>query len=92
MVNAIVSGTPSAVPDRPAKLVRMSLRTTPVWLRTVGPFEPFAGNGPAVSSGILLHVAPVVGVVAVGGVLVAAVVGVGVVVGDVGVSELQPMS
>src|SRR6478609_1111115 len=48
----IVSGMPSAVPVRSPKLERMSLRTTPLWLRTSGPFEPSPGNGPAVSSGI----------------------------------------
>ena len=51
----MVSATPSAVPERPAKLERMSLRTTPVWLRTLAPLEPSPGYGPAVSSGILLH-------------------------------------
>jgi len=30
----------------------MSLRTTPESARTVGPFEPSAGNGPCVSSGM----------------------------------------
>ena len=30
----------------------MSARTTPLWLRTSGPFEPSPGNGPAVSSGM----------------------------------------
>ena len=58
IVSTIVSGTPSAVPFRPAKLERMSLRTTPVELSTFGPFEPSPGNGPCVSSGILaVHVA-----------------------------------
>src|SRR5947207_13451975 len=31
----------------------MSFRTTPLWVRTSGPFEPSPGNGPAVSSGIV---------------------------------------
>src|SRR6266511_4957725 len=48
----MVSGTPSAVPLAPPKLDRMSLRTTPLWLRTSGPFDPPPGYGPAVSSGI----------------------------------------
>jgi hypothetical protein len=55
MSRTTISGTPSAVPDRPAKLERMSLRTTPVWFRTFGPFEPSPGNGPAVSFGIRLE-------------------------------------
>ncbi len=48
----IVSGTPSATVDDDPKLERMSLRTTPLWLRTSGPFEPSPGKGPAVSSGM----------------------------------------
>ena len=44
MVSAIVSGTPSAVPLRPAKLDRMSLRTTPLAPRTSGPFDPSPGT------------------------------------------------
>ena len=40
------------------KLERMSLRTTPLWLRTSGPFEPSPGNGPAVSSGMTAQLAP----------------------------------
>src|SRR3954470_16987343 len=47
----IVSGTPSATVVDVPKLDRMSLRTTPAWVRTSGPFEPSPGNGPAVSSG-----------------------------------------
>jgi hypothetical protein len=31
---------PSATPFNPAKLERMSLRTTPVWVRAFGPFDP----------------------------------------------------
>src|SRR5206468_6116664 len=42
---------PATFVDVP-KLDRMSLRTTPLWVRTSGPFEPSPGNGPAVSSGI----------------------------------------
>ena len=44
--------TPSATPEAPAKLVVMSLRTTPVSVSTFGPLEPSPGYGPAVSSGI----------------------------------------
>src|SRR6185369_9338342 len=48
----MVNGTPPAsVVDVP-KLDRMSLRTTPLWVSTSGPFEPSPGKGPAVSSGI----------------------------------------
>ena len=40
--------------------MRMSLRTTPLSVRTLGPFEPSPGYGPAVSWGIrLLQVLPV---------------------------------
>src|SRR5262245_13782042 len=53
-VKTMVSGTPSARPDSPAKLERMSLRTTPDWPSTLGPLDPSPGNGPAVSSGILV--------------------------------------
>src|SRR2546423_13714562 len=55
-VNWIVYGTPSAVPLEPSKLVRMSLRTTPLSLSTSGPLEPSPGYGPPVSSGITEHV------------------------------------
>src|SRR5437868_13889869 len=56
MVSSIVSGTPSAIPARPAKLDRMSFRTTPLRPSTLGPFDPSPGYGPCVSSGIrLLH-------------------------------------
>ena len=47
-----MSGTPSAVPDAEPKLVVMSLRTMPLSVSTLTPFEPSAGNGPPVSSGI----------------------------------------
>src|SRR3954470_11674766 len=47
----IVSGTPSAAVVDVPKLDRMSLRTTPLCVRTSGPLEPSPGNGPAVSSG-----------------------------------------
>lgn len=73
-VSTMFSGTPAAVPLRPAKLARMSPRTTPLWLSTVGPFEPSAGYGPAVSSGMRLHVLDVGGVVVVVGVLSVVVV------------------
>ena len=58
IVSAIVRGTPSAVPLSPPKLDLMSLRTTPVWPSTSGPLEPLAGNGPAVSCGILVWQPP----------------------------------
>ena len=72
MLSATMSGTPSAVPFRPAKLDRISVRTTPVWFRTLGPFELSAGKGPAVSSGILLAQVLVPGVVGVVGVELSA--------------------
>jgi hypothetical protein len=40
-------------------LVRMSLRTTPLWFRMFLPFEPSPGNGPAVSAGIVVQSAGV---------------------------------
>jgi hypothetical protein len=52
IVSSSVIGTPSAVPDEPPKLERMSLRTMPLCSRTSGPLEPSPGYGPAVSSGI----------------------------------------
>ena len=55
----------------------MSLRTTPLWVRTFGPFVPSPGNGPAVSSGIgaqLASVAAAAVVVVVAGALVVVVV------------------
>ena len=48
--------------DEP-KLERMSLRTTPLWVSTFGPFEPSPGYGPAVSSGIVDRSPVVVAVV-----------------------------
>ena len=39
----MVSGTPSAVPEAEPKLDRMSWRTTPSWVSTLGPFEPSPG-------------------------------------------------
>ena len=60
MSSRIVSGTPSAVPDEPPKLVVMSLRTTPLSVSTSGPLVPSPGNGPAVSSGMTgAHASPV---------------------------------
>src|SRR5262245_1615452 len=50
-VRSTVRGTPRATPA-PMRLVRMSWRTTPFWLSTLGPFEPSPGYGPAVSVGI----------------------------------------
>jgi len=44
--------------DSPAKLDRMSWRTAPVWSSTFAPLEPSPGDGPAVSSQILLHAPP----------------------------------
>src|SRR5882724_4853076 len=52
----MVSGTPSAVPESAPKLSVMSPRTTPLWVRICGPFEPSPGYGPAVSSGIFEQV------------------------------------
>ena len=51
MVSLIVSGTPVAIVVEDPKLERDVLRTTPLWFRTFGPFEPSPGYGPAVSSG-----------------------------------------
>src|SRR5258706_7306349 len=53
-VSTSVSGTPSATPLRPAKLDRISLRTTPPRFSTFAPFDPSPGYGPCVSSGILV--------------------------------------
>ena len=60
MASSIVSGTPSAVPDEPPKLDRMSLRTMPLSVSTFGPFEPSPGKGPFVSSGMTSHSAAAV--------------------------------
>ena len=38
----------------------MSLRTTPLWVSTLAPFDPSPGYGPAVSSGVSVSV-PVAG-------------------------------
>src|SRR5918992_5689830 len=51
-VISTVVGTPSATPEALPKLFVMSPRTTPLSVRTLGPFDPSPGNGPAVSSGI----------------------------------------
>ncbi len=51
-VRLIVIGTPWASPLAAPKLARMSLRTTPSCVSTLSPFDPSAGNGPAVSSGM----------------------------------------
>ena len=48
----MVSGIPSATVEDVPKLNRMSWRTTPLSVRTLGPLEPSPGEGPAVSSGI----------------------------------------
>ena len=55
-VRVTTSGMPTAVPLRPAKLERMSLRTPPDCPSTLGPLDPSPGYGPAVSEGIVLHV------------------------------------
>src|SRR3954454_9218930 len=52
-VSLMVSGIPRAAADPEPKLRVMSLRPMPLWLRTLAPWEPSAGNGPPVSSGIL---------------------------------------
>jgi len=89
IVSAIVSGTPLAVPDKPAKLERISLRTTPLRPSTFGPFDPSPGYGPCVSFGIRLHADDVVPPLVV--VVVVVVLSV-VDVGDVGVLPPQPKS
>ena len=43
IVMLIVRGTPSAVPLAEPKLDVMSLRTTPLSVSTLGPFEPSPG-------------------------------------------------
>src|SRR5262245_43002051 len=48
----MVEVTPSAVPLDEPKLERMSWRTTPLSVRTLTPFEPSPGYGPAVASGL----------------------------------------
>src|SRR5438128_1780264 len=55
MVRLMSSGMPAATPDALPKLERMFLRTTPLWFSTSGPFEPSAGYGPAVSSGMVVQ-------------------------------------
>src|SRR5258706_14678311 len=52
MASLMVSGTPPATFVDVPKLDRISLLTTPLWVRTSGPLEPSPGKGPAVSSGI----------------------------------------
>jgi hypothetical protein len=66
IVRSIVSGLPSAVPLSPAKLERISLRTTPVWPSTSSPFDPSPGNGPPVSCGMRVWQAPLPTVGSVG--------------------------
>jgi hypothetical protein len=58
----MVSGTPAATPLAAPKLEVMSLRTMPLSVSTLGPFDPSAGNGPAVSAGMAssVEVEPVV--------------------------------
>ena len=50
-----MSGTPSAVVVELPKLEVMSGRTTPSCASTSGPLVPSPGNGPAVSSGIVVQ-------------------------------------
>jgi hypothetical protein len=56
IVKSTTSSTPSATPLEDPMLDRMSLRTTPLWLRMFLPFDPSPGNGPAVSGGMIEHV------------------------------------
>jgi len=49
---SMVSGTPGATVDDEPKLDRMSRRTMPFCDKTLGPFDPSPGKGPAVSSGM----------------------------------------
>src|SRR5213076_2148282 len=74
----MVRGTPWARPLAEPKLGRMSRRTIPLWVSTLGPFDPSPGKGPAVSSGMGVAVSPaaVAGVVAAVVAVVAAVVAV----------------
>src|SRR2546426_7440656 len=77
-MSLMLSGTPWAMPDADPKLDRMSLRTTPLWVRTSGPFDPSPGYGPPVSSGIVSQPAAL------------AVVGLPVAVADADDEELWP--
>src|ERR1700737_616684 len=51
-VRLMMTGTPSATPEYGPKLGRMSLRTTPESINTLGPMEPSPGKGPVVSAGV----------------------------------------
>jgi len=73
-----VRSTPAATPVAPAMLLRMSLRTMPESISALATapfavFDPSAGYGPAVSSGMTLQLALAV-VVPVAGDVVAGVV------------------
>ena len=66
---------PVATPDAAPTLDLMSLRTMPLSVRTLGPFVPSPGYGPAVSFGIWAQLASVAVVVVVAaGVVVVEVV------------------
>src|SRR5207244_9516934 len=52
IASLIVIGTPPATVVEVPKLDLISVRTTPLWVRMSGPFEPSPGKGPAVSSGM----------------------------------------
>lgn len=49
----IVKGTTVAPPDAVPKLVELSMGTMPLSVSTFTPFDPSAGYGPPVSSGII---------------------------------------
>src|SRR5687767_13928169 len=55
MLSLIVRGTPVATPFAVPMLDRMSLRTTPLCVNTLGPLVPSPGYGPAVSAGIFVQ-------------------------------------
>ena len=71
-VSSTVSGTPSATPLASPKLERMSLRTMPLSVSTLTPFEPSPGYGPAVSSGMVVPQATVAAEAVVAAEVVAA--------------------
>jgi hypothetical protein len=59
MDSLTVIGTPFATVVDVPKLERISLRATPLALRTLAPFEPSPGYGPAVSVGMTSQTADV---------------------------------
>src|SRR5437879_10033359 len=83
ILSLMVSGMPLATVADVPKLLRMSLRTTPLSPSALGPFEPSPGNGPAVSSGMVVQSAgaATAGCAAVVEVAAAVVAGTLVVVG-----------